>query len=116
MLPLQAEPVDAWIQAATREITVINVEALVALGRKRDLTVPVWDRPAQAGLLPHLAVLWAPAPAARARYLGTSVAPIDAVEQIEGNSDFRAAAKRLRNQLRRADIGYAAAIDASAAG
>jgi hypothetical protein len=104
----QPDPVDLWILAATREITVTDSEALAAIGSKQGLTMLVLDWP-QDGFLPDLAVLCALAPAALARYLGTSAALADAIEEVERHPGFVATSKRLRNELHRADIGYAAA-------
>lgn len=108
----QTDPVDLWILAATREITVTDVEALAAIGRKHGITVLVWDWPPQEGFLPDLAALCTLAPVTLERHLGSSAPLSDAMEEIERHPDFLATCARLRNQLHRADIGYAAAADA----
>src|SRR5438067_2433308 len=52
----QADPVDLWILAATRELPVDDTEALVAIGMNQGITVLVLDWPPQNGFLPELAV------------------------------------------------------------
>lgn len=104
----QPEPVDLWILAATRAISIQDREALDALAEIHGLDCRVLDWPTGKDALPDLAVLLAATPGATASHLGEDSALATALETIRHAPDYDTAETRLRRDLLSPEVGYAA--------
>lgn len=102
------EPVDLWILAATREVSITDREALTAVGLQLGIGVIVIDWPQDNAKLPDLAVLCAIAQKAMALHFKNDKELKSALSCIENSSEFADRREFLVRLLTEADVGYEA--------
>lgn len=98
---------DLWLLATTRPIDGGHTKALLEIGDDLGVDVLVLDWSDAAAMPPSLAIIAAAAPAAVAHHLGPSVT--GDIAAITSNAYFASERDRLRERLRNASIGLAAA-------
>jgi hypothetical protein len=105
----QPEPVDLWILASSRDISIDNQKALEKAGEMHGIAVVVVDWTNSSGALPQMAVLCATAPDICANFLGNPTGLADDLKRIALDPSFASKQARLKEQFAAADIGFAAA-------
>lgn len=109
----QANPVDLWTLAATREISATDREALHDAGEQLGIKILVYDWPEGQQAFPALAVLLASAPIASAVHLGTASASAEALEAVRADPRYPSVRERALAELMAADVGFACAGQAT---
>lgn len=106
-------PLDFWVLASTREISITDREGLQEVADRHGLKVIVWDWPSTGTVPPSLAVALAAAPNSVALYLGATSRLREALESIRKLNDYDKILARLLSELREPDVGYVSAASAS---
>lgn len=101
---------DVWLLATTRAIDGGDADDLRKLGADLGVEVTIMDWGVGGAVPPRLATLCAAATGATSHHLGPSVA--GDIAAVRANSFFQSEAARLRDDLRSASIGLAAAREA----
>jgi hypothetical protein len=109
----EVEPVDLWILAATREISVTDREGLRDVADRHGMKAIVWDWPGNGSVPPSLALALAAAPNAVSNYLGADASVQKALRNIAASPDYNKWLHRIIVELREPDVGYVAAASAS---
>ncbi len=109
----EVEPVDLWILAATREISVTDREGLRDVADRHGMKAIIWDWPCNGSVPPSLALALAAAPNAVSNYLGADATLQKALRYIAESPDYDRSRHRMVAELREPDVGYVAAASAS---
>lgn len=107
------QPVDLWVLAATRSVSVTDREKLHACGNQSGIDVLVLDWPNKPTRPCDLAVICVTAERASEKFLKPEAELSDALEAIRSDSEFEGARAQLIKRLTQADVGYANARQAS---
>ena len=110
----QAAPVDLWILAATRTITITDREMLAATGDRSGIKVLVFDWPSGRTAFPPLAVLLAAAPRVVAAHLGDDAELAGVLSAIQSHPSYTDTLQRSLDELTAPDVGFDAASRATA--
>jgi hypothetical protein len=103
------QPIDLWILAASRPISVTDREALSELANQEGIKVLVLDWTDTGATPPVFALALASSPIALKTHLGKDLDLRKAVTKLAKLPDFEAHVAQLREDLSAADTGYIAA-------